>query len=746
MSKVDTRSSAECSIFGSPEDISWRKLPTYEDVMKYYHYMRLEIKQGKKEPSFKKIAVVVSQQLESLWKHASIPHLSRKRITSMLQQYRLKMNNILKSKSKASENFNNKVKAMQEFARNTLFDISACKCSDFSLCTCGPNCRVPTAERDFLSDQRSDRHMVIDRVDKATTVANRKRTERRTARVKQYLPLPPSNETFISGDVFEDSSSSKESGDESSDYDAPQQFRPHKRRPKGHVRDISVLAEACDRTGVSNRAAAFLASSLLQDAGVITESNTTSVIDKKRIERARKKLRMYSLAANKKALQPQSLYFDGRKDQSLTQKEINGSLHQRTIVEEHITLLSEPDSQYIGHFATTQGSSLAIFNGIINYFNSNEITLSTVKAIGCDGTAVNTGCKNGIIKLLEDYLNKPLQWIICLLHTNELPLRHLMKELDRGTSGPEHFAGMIGKQLPNCEQLDIVNFTAIPAPEIKTDEKDLSCDQKYLLNMFKAVTNGSASTQLASQKPGPLNHSRWLTTACRILRLYVATSEPSSVLLDLVRYIMNLYVPVWFSIKRRNSCSDGARHFFKLLNFSQSQAKRVRDIVNKVLQRNAFFAHPENILLAMLLDKDEHIRELGWRRILKSRIDSSKERRTFIVPKLLFDSNRYYGMIDWQCTGVSEPPLVHDISSAVIENNIKLRILPKKLFPILPCHTQAVERSVKLVTEASGCLVNSSERDGYILAKLDSRKKIPQFESKKDFMVLVADTSRDSTD
>ena len=51
MSKVDTRSSAECSIFGSPEDISWRKLPTYEDVMKYYHYMRLEIRQGKKEPS-----------------------------------------------------------------------------------------------------------------------------------------------------------------------------------------------------------------------------------------------------------------------------------------------------------------------------------------------------------------------------------------------------------------------------------------------------------------------------------------------------------------------------------------------------------------------------------------------------------------------------------------------------------------------------------------------------------------------
>ena len=94
---------------------------------------------------------------------------------------------------------------------------------------------------------------------------------------------------------------------------------------------------------------------------------------------------------------------------------------------------------------------------------------------------------------------------------------------------------------------------------------------------------------------------------------------------------------------------------------------------------------------------------------------------------------------------MSEPPLVHGLSSAVIENNMKLRILPEELFPNLPRHTQAVERSVKLVTEASGCLVNSSERDGYILAKLESRKKIPRFESKKDFLV-VADTSRGSTD
>ena len=82
MSNVSgTRSSAECLILGYPKEISWRVLPTYEDVMKYYQYVRLDMKQGR-EPSLKAIATVVVIQLENLWKYASIPHLSRKRITT----------------------------------------------------------------------------------------------------------------------------------------------------------------------------------------------------------------------------------------------------------------------------------------------------------------------------------------------------------------------------------------------------------------------------------------------------------------------------------------------------------------------------------------------------------------------------------------------------------------------------------------------------------------------------------------
>ena len=675
MSNVSgTRSSAECPIFGYPKEISWRVLPTYEDVMKYYQYVRLDMKQGR-EPSLKAIATVVVIQLENLWKYASIPHLSRKRITGMLRQYRTKMNNLLKSKSKGSKNYKNKLKTMQDSAQKTLFDISACKCSDFKLCNCKRENQVPLAERAFLSDQRSSRCMAIDRVDKATTRANQKRNERKIARAKQYLCPSTADETFAETSIDEvpsASESEESSGEEYDDHGMP----PQAKRKKRNVLDISALAEACDRTGFSHRTAAFLASSVLQDAGVITKKDATSVIDKNKVQRARKKARTNNLASSNTALHLKSLYFDGRRDQTLSQREIDGRLHQRTVVEEHITLLNEPQSQYVGHFTTASGSSQSIFNGMIAHLDSKEISIGEVTAIGCDGTAVNTGRNGGVIKLLEEHLDKPLQWIICLLHTNELPLRHLMKELDGGTSGPENFAGLVGKRLACCEELDIVDFKAVSATKITIDESDLSWDQKYLLSMFNSIRNGSVPTHLALQKPGLINHSRWLTTASRILRLYVATSQPSSVLTDLVQYIMNVYIPVWFSVKKHNNFTEGARHFFKLLNFSRNLTKRIRDVVNKVLQRNAFFAHPENILIAMLFDDEEHVRELGWRRVLKTRISATTKRRTFIVLKLLLNSQKYYEMIDWQCTAISEPPVLKRISNVVIENHIKSRMLP----------------------------------------------------------------------
>ena len=51
----------------------------------------------------------------------------------------------------------------------------------------------------------------------------------------------------------------------------------------------------------------------------------------------------------------------------------------------------------------------------------------------------------------------------------------------------------------------------------------------------------------------------------------------------------------------------------------------------------------------------------------------------------------------------------------------------------MPCHTQNVERHIKLVTESAQKVANTEPRDGYIRNTIESRKIMPKFETKNDF-------------
>lgn len=102
--------------------------------------------------------------------------------------------------------------------------------------------------------------------------------------------------------------------------------------------------------------------------------------------------------------------------------------------------------------------------------------------VGCDGTVINTERKGGVIRCLEDKLGRSLQWIICLLHFNELPFRSLFEVIDGVTSGPKSFTGPIGLKL-NCESLPVVCYKKIDCNLSEISSADLSKDQKYLLEI-----------------------------------------------------------------------------------------------------------------------------------------------------------------------------------------------------------------------------------------------------------------------
>lgn len=247
--------------------------------------------------------------------------------------------------------------------------------------------------------------------------------------------------------------------------------------------------------------------------------------------------------------------------------------------------------------------------------------------------------------------------------------------------------------------MPVVKFESINTTLPELCPNDLSTDQQYLFQMCCDIRDGNCPATLAAKDPGKMSHARWLTTANRLLRLYVATSNTSSSLNILTQYILMVYAPVWFEIKTKPFIYDGAKHLWKAISASRIFSPEVRKIIDKVFAGNCFFAHHENILLAMLVDSRRHIRELAVRRIEKARLQTQEVIRIFRVPSINLTAEDYIYLIYWQNISITEPSLTFKLPLKELEDIIQGTLVPD--FGKFSCHTQAVERCVKIVTEAS---------------------------------------------
>lgn len=314
---------------------------------------------------------------------------------------------------------------------------------------------------------------------------------------------------------------------------------------------------------------------------------------------------------------------------------------------------------------------------------------------------MNTGWKKGVIRQIELHVGRPLQWAICLLHFNELPFRHLFLHLDGDTTGPKSFSGPIGKKLAGCEKLPLVSFERVDCPIPQVDRKVLSKDQLYLFHISAAINSGTISEDLATRNPGPISHSRWLTTANRILRLYVSLEKPSYEIRQLINFILKCYMPIWFKIKTSKNFTDGPKIVFEVIKTSRYLTENLLEVIDPVIERNAFFAHTENLILSMIVDQRWEVRELGLRRVLKARSLSKGIRniRKFTTPKINFEATDYVDIINWDTCKLSPPPLLRNIKDEEITNLIHTGIPLQPDFQKFPCHTcrtvcQTYKRSV----------------------------------------------------
>nr|XP_047125873.1 uncharacterized protein LOC124807716 isoform X2 [Hydra vulgaris] len=350
----------------------------------------------------------------------------------------------------------------------------------------------------------------------------------------------------------------------------------------------------------------------------------------------------------------------------------------------------------------------------------------SIQALGGDSTNVNTGWEGGVIQFVELKLNKRLNWLICALHTNELPLRHLIVELDGKTLSNNKWSGELGKLLNMVTDLDAnKNFEKITLgePPIVLPGKilkDLSTDQACGYRIVTAIRSGVLPENLINLEIGPVSHSRWLTTANRFCRLWVSihflTGKNYRNLRFIIEFIVGVNFPCWFQIKVKHSWLDRPRHILFQLKQIRYQKKEVIEIVMKTIMRSAWFAFSECIIQTLLCSKDEEERKFGVQKVLEIRgvgddntqfgDNSVKIRKT---PCINTDADNLTNLIEWK-DSIYEPLLTTSLTT----HEVRKFFHKPMVVPEWPCHSQSVERCVKQVTEACAKTYSHEKREEYI--------------------------------
>ena len=293
---------------------------------------------------------------------------------------------------------------------------------------------------------------------------------------------------------------------------------------------------------------------------------------------------------------------------------------------------------------------------------------------------------------------------------------------------------------------------------------DLSGDQYYSYRIRKAVICGSVESDLQYLEIGPIVHSKWLTLGCRILRLYVSLDDPPSALMFLAECCVRVYFPTWFD-KKKQQTDLWLQELFQLGSKNNTIVKRRSQACSIAkCSKKCVFAHPENILLAIFGDDDKDVRKQAVSRVQAIRetsknldhnltsenpksLDKSEEFnmydpcvnvRRFKVPKPSnTNAKSCFEMVNLDDPDFRQPPAINDLSSSEIAS---IADNPLKLDH--PCHNQAVERHVKVVTKASGQVIGYERRDGLIRQKLESRMIMKKFDTKQQFVAVPVNTDK----
>ena len=202
--------------------------------------------------------------------------------------------------------------------------------------------------------------------------------------------------------------------------------------------------------------------------------------------------------------------------------------------------------------------------------------------------------------------------------------------------------------------------------------------------------------------------------------------------------VCRVYYKTFAAVKFRPSLVDGSPHLFNQIQNIKSLFKgEDLKLLLKSVQTNCYFAHPENIIVAMLASpyQDARIRAVEIISNIRSFPLESFGPRPFILPQLKTEAESYSlmcnikknrnGQLTYKSNQnsylpLTEPPLLIKQS---MEDTKEYITVP--LACDFPCHTQATERGVKLTSGKVSRITGAKRQISEALCTIKARKLFP---------------------
>lgn len=577
------------------------QLPTLRQVLLRFHFFLNEKK------SVRNASHSTIEELIPVWQKAAIPTRLTKHCIEKLEKVHTEWGLLRKNKGRTSDTQKKREMSFLE-PLDKLFDIAHNEALTM--------CKLEE-DRQFLTDQRTERKMIITTEDKEYSKKQERILERKLKEQKRLekaieestlLLVSP---TVTSANSDDDSSANSTPVKDSSVIELykPSTSQRYKRESRTDfssepLAKKSLFSEhvigALDRNKVSDREALRL---MVPIAAALGHDPSKLPLSRTSIQRERKEARRTVAETIKKSTSfdsPVIVHWDGK---------ILPDILGADKVDRLPVLVSSPadgKDKLLGVPKLISGTGANAANAV--YKMLTEWGLGQ-KVVGMcfDTTSVNTGLKNGACVLLEHQVEDELLWLACRHHVLEIILSKVFTFCFGPSSSPDipifkrFKAAWQYIRQDNYQPLgEIPNpgedfkLSAINVLSVALKSKNQPRDDYMELIELALLALGHTPAKVHWRAPGAVHHARWMAKLIYGIKIYLfrndggfeTTQREKGQLERFVKFGALIYVKYWFQAPM---ASNAPWSDLSLWN----DMKRYQDIDPEITEivKNAFKSH-----------------------------------------------------------------------------------------------------------------------------------------------------------